>query len=295
MQDLMQRDRRRRIGAIGFETFTRHEFFSRFDFNALERKQILPVFIPSSEKTNFDATYDLEELLLEEAPLEARARRQKPRAELRQDATDKEIREDELHRMIETMFEPFDYTQVSYDHHAGAAVAGQVPDEHPELKASNTSQNSQNRSSPASEDGSPPLRSTPETPNTAPGHQHEYFTPTDAPPIPRSSPADAVPRQQNHATTSYSRPIPPSKARTPNRKTSKGGGVQMVLDETGSWSDLADQSSTLPAEGLEGASRVGKGSGGMLGFLGRKKGRDRSPKPQEPGVLGKEGARRILS
>ena len=115
MQDLIQKDRRRRIGATGFETFTKHEFLSRFDFNALERKQIAPVFVPSSEKTNFDATYDLEELLLEEAPLEARARRQKPRAELKQDATVKEIREDELHRMIETMFEPFDYTQVSYD------------------------------------------------------------------------------------------------------------------------------------------------------------------------------------
>lgn len=72
------------------------------------------MFRPSSDKTNFDATYDLEELLLEEAPLEARARRQKPRAELREDATAKEIRDDELHRLIETMFEPFDYTLVSY-------------------------------------------------------------------------------------------------------------------------------------------------------------------------------------
>lgn len=67
----------------------------------------------------------------------------------------------------------------------------------------------------------------------------------------------------------------------------------MVLDETGSWSDLADQSSTMPAEGLEGSARNKKS--GMLGFLGRKAGRDRSPKPQEPGVLGKEGARQIIS
>lgn len=69
-----------------------------------------PVFVPSSEKTNFDATYDLEELLLEEAPLEARARRQKPRERLKDDATTKEIREDELYRMIDTDFKPFDYT-----------------------------------------------------------------------------------------------------------------------------------------------------------------------------------------
>lgn len=110
----MEKDRSKRIGATGFETFTSHPFFAEIDFEALERKEIDPIFTPSSDKTNFDATYDLEELLLEEAPLEARARRQKPRAELRDDATAKEIREDELHRIIETMFEPFDYTQVSY-------------------------------------------------------------------------------------------------------------------------------------------------------------------------------------
>jgi serine/threonine kinase 32 len=80
----------------------------------LERKTIEPVFVPSSDKTNFDATYDLEELLLEEAPLEARARRQKPRERLKDDATDREIREDELYRMIETEFRPFDYTVAAY-------------------------------------------------------------------------------------------------------------------------------------------------------------------------------------
>lgn len=113
MTSLLEKDRRKRIGAISFESYTDHSFFRRIDFEALERKQIPPVFIPSSEKTNFDATYDLEELLLEEAPLEARARRQKPRVQLKDDATDKEIRTDELHRMIETLFEPFDYTTVT--------------------------------------------------------------------------------------------------------------------------------------------------------------------------------------
>ena len=111
---LLEKDRRKRIGASGFDTFTDHAFFRKLDFDLLEKKLIPPVFVPSSEKTNFDATYDLEELLLEEAPLEARARRQKPRMALKEDATDKEIRADELHRMIETLFEPFDYTTVKY-------------------------------------------------------------------------------------------------------------------------------------------------------------------------------------
>ena len=77
----------------------------------------------------------------------------------------------------------------------------------------------------------------------------------------------------------------------------------MVLGETGSWSELADKSATLPAEGIRGSGGAGAGGGGggkagrpsgMLGFLSRKGGRARSPKPREPGVLGKEGARVVV-
>lgn len=98
-----------------WDSFIRHQFFQMIDFEALERKEIEPVFVPSSDKTNFDATYDLEELLLEEAPLEARARRQKPREKLKDDATEKEIREEELYRSIERDFQPFDYTVAAYN------------------------------------------------------------------------------------------------------------------------------------------------------------------------------------
>lgn len=115
IHSLLQADVRIRIGANGFDTFTNHPFFADIDFEALERMEYEPVFKPSREKTNFDATYDLEELLLEEAPLEARARRQRPRERLKEDATAQEKREDELHKMIETHFEPFDYTTVQYD------------------------------------------------------------------------------------------------------------------------------------------------------------------------------------
>lgn len=100
---------------------------------------------------------------------------------------------------------------------------------------------------------------------------------------------------------SFSRPLPPSGPRpkaTIKRQQSKGGGVQMVLDESSSWSELADQSSTLPADGYgDPAGKGGKAgaNSGMLGFLSRKKGRDRSPKPTEPGVLGKDGARQIIN
>lgn len=117
IKDALELDPNKRLGST-WESFTQHEFFSPIDFIALEKKEIEPVFVPSSEKTNFDATYDLEELLLEEAPLEARARRQKPRERLKDDATDKEIREDELYRMIETDFRPFDYTLAAYKKYA---------------------------------------------------------------------------------------------------------------------------------------------------------------------------------
>ncbi|KKK17550.1 hypothetical protein AOCH_003854, partial [Aspergillus ochraceoroseus] len=276
MAALMERDRSRRIGAISFESFTDHEFFAEIDFVALERKEVPPVFRPSSDKTNFDATYDLEELLLEEAPLEARARRQKPRAELREDATAKEIREDELHRLIETLFEPFDYTIVNYRGNAAEAIAAS---KNPEdcLPLTVNSTHSRHYSQPDSARDSPNLN-TLEQPNHRRPHRNRLPPPPPAP--------------------NFHRPFvapPPIRPRPTARKASKGGGVQMVLEEAGSWSELADQSSTIPAEGFDAVSKGKPQNSGMLAFLSRKKGRDRSPKPQEPGVLGKEGARQIIS
>lgn len=113
IREALEPNRDKRMGAT-WESFTNHEFFAMINFDSLEQKRIEPVFVPSADKTNFDATYDLEELLLEEAPLEARARRQKPRERLKEDASEKEIREDELYRMIETDFRPFDYTIAAY-------------------------------------------------------------------------------------------------------------------------------------------------------------------------------------
>ena len=84
------------------------------------------------------------------------------------------------------------------------------------------------------------------------------------------------------------------------------GGVQVTLDGGSSWSDLARQDATLPADasgannepgkdGAGGGSSGASGSGGgVFGFLRGKKGRGNSPKPKERGVLGKEGARVVL-
>ncbi|KAL4816575.1 kinase-like domain-containing protein [Aspergillus spinulosporus] len=295
MSALMEKDRSKRIGAVSFESFTSHQFFADIDFEALERKEVPPVFRPSSDKTNFDATYDLEELLLEEAPLEARARRQKPRAELREDATAKEIREDELHRLIETMFEPFDYTAVTYRGNAAEAIASVAnPEDCIQTAASSThsrhySQPDSTRGSPARAEGSPSRLTLPDNQSSI-GVALEGTTSQPLSPASQTPPPAAAPN--------FARPfVPPpaARARPTARKTSKGGGVQMVLEEAGSWSELADQSATLPAEGFDASGKGKSTNSGMLSFLSRKKGRDRSPKPQEPGVLGKEGARQIIS
>ncbi|KAL4980910.1 kinase-like domain-containing protein [Aspergillus desertorum] len=295
MSALMEKDRSKRIGAVSFESFTSHQFFADIDFEALERKEVPPVFRPSSDKTNFDATYDLEELLLEEAPLEARARRQKPRAELREDATAKEIREDELHRLIETMFEPFDYTAVTYRGNAAEAIASVAnPEDCIQTAASSThsrhySQPDSTRGSPARTEGSPSRLTLPDNQSSI-GVALESTTSQPLSPVSPTPPPATAPN--------FARPfVPPpaARARPTARKTSKGGGVQMVLEEAGSWSELADQSATLPAEGFDAGSKGKSTNSGMLSFLSRKKGRDRSPKPQEPGVLGKEGARQIIS
>ena len=69
-----------------------------------------------------------------------------------------------------------------------------------------------------------------------------------------------------------------------------------MLDETGSWSELSHKNSSLPADAAKGADAAKNAkSHGMLGFLSRKTGREKSPKPQESGVLGKEGAREVVS
>ncbi len=68
--------------------------------------------------------------------------------------------------------------------------------------------------------------------------------------------------------------------------------MQVTLGAEGSWSELAKHDTTLPADAK--LEVVNKPTG-MLSFLGRKKGRGHSPKPQERGILGKEGCRVIIS
>jgi serine/threonine kinase 32 len=320
IKDALDIDPKKRLGST-WESFTQHEFFACIDFLALERKEIEPVFVPSSEKTNFDATYDLEELLLEEAPLEARARRQKPRERLKDDATDKEIREDELYRMIDTDFRPFDYTVAAYKKYVPSIYNPQPPFLTIPPRITQQQQDA--------------LASGPQ--NATAAAQPQALTTDSATPSPttngttpsqKATPDATKPQDQQRPTSNHQRrgppgrppPLPPypQSYNTPLATTARTGrqgpagmivesptgGVQVTLDGGSSWSDLARQDATLPADasganndlggGAGGPGGKAESSGGVFGFLRGKKGRGNSPKPRERGVLGKEGARVIL-
>ncbi|KAI1079948.1 kinase-like protein [Whalleya microplaca] len=278
-------DPNKRLGST-WQSFINEPFFQPIDFESLEKKELEPVFIPSADKTNFDATYDLEELLLEEAPLEARARRQKPREKLKDDATEKEIREEELYRTIERDFQPFDYTVAAYKKITAMQDDGSKADATPardnlEPQAITTDEATiaprTNGAAPPSHQA-PPLQESPSI---------DKFYPNNA----RSGKnAQRAPAYPSPYSKSNSQPSGPSgiKVKSPT------GGISVTLEDTGSWSDLARRDATLPADANAiNDDKSGSGGGSVFGLFGRKK-RGHSPKPKERGVLGKEGARQVI-
>ncbi|KIH88186.1 serine/threonineeeee kinase 32 [Sporothrix brasiliensis 5110] len=314
IRDALHPDPDMRLGST-WESFTRHEFFSQIDFIALERKEIEPVFIPSADKTNFDATYDLEELLLEEAPLEARARRQKPRERLKDDATDKEIREDELYRTIERDFRPFDYTLAAYKKLTAEEelrVHGQhvVPfdedanDQPPQPQAITTDEAlPASRASNSNSNTSDPRDYNLDYANLQSPDPHRRAAPPGRPP-----PLPPYPNPYTNSARNISSRPGRHLGHVPSGSIVVGsstGGVQVRLDGAGDWSELARQDNTLPTDAAVGRllgeggdpgadGKDAGGGGGVFGFLSRKKGRGNSPKPKERGVLGKEGARVVI-
>jgi serine/threonine kinase 32 len=322
-----------RMGSASWESFTDNPFFREIDFEALLRKEIEPIFVPSSEKRNFDATYDLEELLLEEAPLEARARRQKPREPLKEGATDKEIRTDELYRLIETHFKPFDYTVAAYKRY-GLSIQDQVGSRHVLilLRYTNSAPNELPCLTLGASNLEPISRSESPSSTFQPGQAMPYgsssrtdtpATQTSTRPSPMAGSLSAFHPQRNpanrtgqldHVSTtdtagsedSHWQPKQYTTGSLQHSAVRQIGGNQkhgrpgssnnLVLDGTESWSDLAVKDTTLPADAKEGLSSTGeKKKEGMLGFFRSKKGRGASPKPMERGVLSvKDGGRVVV-
>lgn len=101
---LLERDITKRLGCKhtgGIEAFKAHPWFREIDWRALAAKQITPPFEPDSKKANFDATHELEELLLEDNPLKAKKRH----------AQDLDQLPDEL-RQMEEGFKVYDYVKM---------------------------------------------------------------------------------------------------------------------------------------------------------------------------------------
>jgi serine/threonine kinase 32 len=144
------------------------------------------------------------------------------------------------------------------------------------------------KSQPPSLSGSPPTQHHPPMPNGQPASQSSSSPKSREARQPLAATSNAAPLSPYQQ--SYNRPQRP----TGSRKESMGGGMQVVLGETGSWSELAKQDTTLPADAKLVEARDAKPTG-MLSFLSRKRGRGHSPKPQERGILGKEGARVVIS
>ncbi|PWN51272.1 kinase-like protein [Violaceomyces palustris] len=100
IKGLLERDPKRRLGCRGgIEDFKSHPWFSGIDWAALEAKRLTPPFEPDSKKANFDATHELEELLLEDNPLKAKKRSEN---------TDLSTLTPDM-RQMEEHFQPFDH------------------------------------------------------------------------------------------------------------------------------------------------------------------------------------------
>ncbi|KAH9946541.1 kinase-like protein [Amylocystis lapponica] len=78
LKSFLDRDPTRRLGwkpNEGYAELRQHPWFESIDWDTLESKKQTPPFVPDSKKANFDASHELEELLLEDNPLKARHRK----------------------------------------------------------------------------------------------------------------------------------------------------------------------------------------------------------------------------
>ncbi|KAK3807118.1 MAG: kinase-like domain-containing protein [Linnemannia elongata] len=85
LSKLCERDISKRLGCTseGLDAFKQHPWFQGIEWDKLVTKEATPPFEPDSKRANFDATHELEELLMEDNPLKAKKRAQtSPEVEL---------------------------------------------------------------------------------------------------------------------------------------------------------------------------------------------------------------------
>ncbi|KAF9428688.1 hypothetical protein BGZ94_001433, partial [Podila epigama] len=105
---LCERDISKRLGCTpeGLDAFKNHPWFEGIEWDKLVTKEATPPFEPDSKRANFDATHELEELLMEDNPLKAKKRAQtSPETEL---STEMQLMEDK--------FIVYDFNKVKRSH-----------------------------------------------------------------------------------------------------------------------------------------------------------------------------------
>ncbi|CAJ0745303.1 16590_t:CDS:10 [Entrophospora sp. SA101] len=96
-----ERDISKRLGCNGIEEIKQQPWFKDIEWDKLDTKRATPPFVPDPKRANFDATYELEELLLEDNPLKV-----KKRANQDLSGLSKEM------RTMEEKFLVYDYTKM---------------------------------------------------------------------------------------------------------------------------------------------------------------------------------------
>ncbi|KAG0214635.1 hypothetical protein BGX28_001673 [Mortierella sp. GBA30] len=103
LSKLCERDINKRLGCTpeGMDAFKKHPWFRDIEWDKLITKESIPPFEPDSRRANFDATHELEELLMEDNPLKAKKRVQaNPDTELSSEM-----------QMMEDKFIVYDFTK----------------------------------------------------------------------------------------------------------------------------------------------------------------------------------------
>ncbi|KAJ1983952.1 hypothetical protein H4R34_000964 [Dimargaris verticillata] len=81
IRGLCERSTHKRLGfgSSNYKKLTNHRWFQGVDWNLVAQKRTTPVYVPDSKHSNFDATHELEELLMEDTPLRVNNRAKNPK------------------------------------------------------------------------------------------------------------------------------------------------------------------------------------------------------------------------
>lgn len=132
---MLERDVEKRLGVKesgGLPALKAHPFFKELDWEVIAAKKAEPGFVPDSKKANFDATHELEELLLEDNPLKARPRKKKTE---KNTPPPNETPDQKAFRIMEEKFAVYDLSKVNHDELIIPSEVGQDLCENPNYKA----------------------------------------------------------------------------------------------------------------------------------------------------------------